>query len=78
MSRRRGPASRRGSSGGQGRYARLAARVEETREKTLTYFAPPQAPRNNVKSANMLERFNATINRRPRAVRSFPSAAVPS
>ncbi len=74
-SRRRGPTSRRGSSGGQGRYAKLVAWAEENIEETLTYFSLPQAHHKNMQSTNMLERFNAEIKRRTRAVRIFPSDA---
>jgi putative transposase len=59
----------------QGRYAKLVAWVEENIEETLTYFSLPQAHRKNMKSTNMLERFNEEIKRRTRVVRIFPNEA---
>jgi putative transposase len=58
-----------------GRYAKLVAWVEETIEETLSYFSLPQAHHKNVKSRNMLERFNEEIRRRTRVVRIFPNEA---
>lgn len=57
----------------QGRYAKLVAWVEENIEETLTYFSLPQAHHRNMKSTNMLERFNEEIRRRTRVVRIFPN-----
>jgi putative transposase len=59
----------------QGRYAKLVAWVEENIEETLTYFSLPQAHHKNMKSTNMLERFNEEIKRRTRVVRIFPNDA---
>jgi putative transposase len=59
----------------QGRYAKLVAWVEENIEETLTYFSLPQAHHRNMKSTNMLERFNEEIKRRTRVVRIFPNDA---
>ena len=59
----------------QGRYAKLVAWVEENIEETLTYFSLPQAHHKNMKSTNMLERFNEEIRRRTRVVRIFPNEA---
>lgn len=59
----------------QSRYAKLVAWVEENIEETLTYFSLPQAHHKNMKSTNMLERFNEEIKRRTRVVRIFPNDA---
>jgi putative transposase len=59
----------------QGRYSKLVAWVEENIEETLTYFSLPQAHHKNMKSTNMLERFNEEIKRRTRVVRIFPNEA---
>jgi putative transposase len=59
----------------QGRYSKLVAWVEENIEETLTYFSLPQAHHKNMKSTNMLERFNEEIRRRTRVVRIFPNEA---
>lgn len=59
----------------QGRYAKLVAWVEENIEETLTCFSLPQVHHRNMKSTNMLERFNEEINRRTRVVRIFPNEA---
>jgi putative transposase len=59
----------------QGRYAKLVAWVEENIEETLTYFSLPQAHHRNMKSTNMLERFNEELKRRTRVVRIFPNEA---
>lgn len=44
-------------------------------EETLTYFSLPQVHHRNMKSTNMLERFNEEIKRRTRVVRIFPNYA---
>jgi transposase-like protein len=59
----------------QSRYAKLVAWVEENIEESLTYFSLPQAHHKNMKSTNMLERFNEEIKRRTRVVRIFPNEA---
>jgi putative transposase len=59
----------------QGRYPKLVTWVEENIEETLTYFSLPQAHHKNLKSTNMLERFNEEIKRRTRVVRIFPNEA---
>src|SRR5215470_14633088 len=48
----------------QGRYRNLVAWVEENIEETLTYYRLPLAHHRNMKSTNMLERFNEEIKRR--------------
>jgi len=59
----------------QGRYRNLVAWVEENIEETLTYYRLPFAHHRNMKSTNMLERFNEEIKRRTRVVRIFPNEA---
>src|SRR5262245_66172101 len=59
----------------QGRYSKLVAWVEENIEETLTYYRLPLAHHRNMKSTNMLERFNEEIKRRTRVVRIFPNEA---
>jgi putative transposase len=59
----------------QGRYRKLVAWVEENIEETLTYYRLPLAHHRNMKSTNMLERFNEEIKRRTRVVRIFPNEA---
>ena len=59
----------------QSRYAKLVAWVEENIEESLTYFSLPQAHHKNMKSTNMLKRFNEEIKRRTRVVRIFPNEA---
>jgi transposase-like protein len=59
----------------QGRYPKLVAWVEETIEETLTYYRLPIAHHKNMKSTNMLERFNEEIRRRTHVVRIFPNEA---
>ena len=51
----------------QGRYPKLVVWVEENIEQTLTYFSLPQAHHKNMKSTNMLERFNEEIKRRTKS-----------
>ncbi len=75
MSRKRGPDLKAWIEPWQGRYAKLVAWVEENIEETLTYFSLPQAHHRNMKSTNMLERFNEEIKRRNRVVRIFPNEA---
>ncbi len=43
--------------------------------KTQIYFSLPRARRRNMKSTNMLERFNKEIRARTRVVRIFPNEA---
>ena len=57
----------------QGRYPKLVAWVEDNIEETLTYYRLPLAHHRNMKSTNMLERFNEEIKRRTRVVRIFPN-----
>jgi putative transposase len=59
----------------QGRYPKLVAWVEETIEETLTFYRLPWPHHRNLKSTNMLERFNEEIKRRTRVVRIFPNEA---
>ena len=59
----------------QGRYSKLVAWVEDNIEETLTYYRLPLAHHRNMKSTNMLERFNEEIRRRTRVVRIFPNEA---
>lgn len=65
----------RGTRQPEGRYAKLAGWVEENIEETLTYFSLPQAHHKNMKSTNMLERFNEEKKRRTRVVRILPNEA---
>lgn len=53
------------------RYPRLTTWVEQTIERTLTFFC---LPRQHLKSTNMLERLNEEIRRRTYVVRIFPNA----
>jgi putative transposase len=57
----------------QGRYRKLVAWVEENIEEKLTCYRLPLAHHRNMKSTNMLERFNEEIRRRTRVVRIFPN-----
>ena len=59
----------------QARYCKLVAWVEDNIEETLTYYRLPLAHHRNMKSTNMLERFNEEIRRRTRVVRIFPNEA---
>jgi len=59
----------------QARYPKLVAWVEDNIEETLTYYRLPSAHHRNLKSTNMLERFNEEIKRRTRVVRIFPNEA---
>jgi putative transposase len=59
----------------QGRYPKLVSWVEDNIEETLTYFRLPYPHHRNLKSTNMLERFNEEIKRRTRVVRIFPNEA---
>jgi transposase-like protein len=59
----------------QARYAKLVSWVEDNIEETLTYYRLPLAHHRNMKSTNMLERFNEEIKRRTRVVRIFPNEA---
>jgi putative transposase len=59
----------------QSRYPKLVAWVEETIEETLTFYRLPWPPHRNMKSTNMLERFNEELKRRTRVVRIFPNEA---
>lgn len=59
----------------QGRYGKLVAWVEDNIEETLAYYRLPLAHHKNLKSTNMLERFNEEIRRRTRVVRIFPNEA---
>jgi transposase-like protein len=59
----------------QARYRKLVAWVEDNIEETLTYYRLPLAHHRNLKSTNMLERFNEEIKRRTRVVRIFPNEA---
>jgi len=59
----------------QARYSKLVAWVEDNIEETLTYYRLPLAHHRNMKSTNMLERFNEEIRRRTRVVRIFPNEA---
>ena len=59
----------------QGRYRKLVTWVEDNIEETLTYYRLPLAHHRNLKSTNMLERFNEEIKRRTRVVRIFPNEA---
>ncbi len=54
------------------RYPRLTAWVEETIERTLTFFRLPRQHHKHLKSTNMLERLNEEISRRTYVVRIFP------
>jgi putative transposase len=45
----------------QTRYSKLVAWVEDNIEETLTYYRLPLAHHRNMKSTNMLERFNEEI-----------------
>ncbi|RUV77959.1 IS256 family transposase [Mesorhizobium sp. M1A.F.Ca.IN.020.30.1.1] len=57
-----------------GRYPRLTTWVEETIERTLTFFCLPRQHHKHLKSTNMLERLNEEIRRRTYVVRIFPNA----
>jgi len=59
----------------QARYPKLVVWVEDSIEETLTYYRLPLAHHRNMKSTNMLERFNEEIRRRTRVVRIFPNEA---
>jgi len=59
----------------QGKYQKLCAWVEENIEETLSYYRLPLPHHKHMKSANMLERLNSEIKRRPHVVRIFPNAA---
>src|SRR6516165_6701505 len=59
----------------QSRYSKLVAWVEDNIEETLTYYRLPLAHHRNMKSTNMLERFNEQIRRRTRVARIFPNEA---
>src|SRR6516225_2579300 len=59
----------------QARYPKLVAWVEDNIEETLTYYRLPLAHHRNMKSTNMLERFNEEIRRRTRVARIFPNEA---
>ena len=59
----------------QGRYTKLVAWVEDNIEETLTYYRLPLPHQRNMKSTNMLERFNEEIRRRTRVARIFPNEA---
>jgi len=59
----------------QSRYSKLVAWVEDNIEETLTYYRLPLAHHRNMKSTNMLERFNEEIRRRTRVARIFPNEA---
>jgi transposase-like protein len=57
-----------------GRYPRLTTWVEETVERTLTFFCLPRQHHKHLKSTNTLERLNEEIRRRTYVVRIFPNA----
>ncbi|WP_245429735.1 IS256 family transposase [Mesorhizobium sp. B263B1A] len=57
-----------------GRYPRLTTWVEETIERTLTFFCLPRQHHKHLKSTNMLERLNEEIRRRTYVVRIFPNS----
>ena len=57
----------------QARYPNFVEWVEDNIEETLTYYRLPLAHHRNMKSTNMLERFNEEIRRRTRVVRIFPN-----
>jgi Transposase, Mutator family len=59
----------------QARYSKLVAWVEDNIEETPTYYRLPLAHHRNMKSTNMLERFNEEIRRRTRIARIFPNEA---
>lgn len=57
-----------------GRYPRLMTWVEETIERTLTFFCLPRQRHKHLESTNILERLNEEIRRRTYVVRIFPNA----
>ena len=59
----------------QAKYVKLCDWAEDNIEETLTYYRLPLAHHRNMKSTNMLERFNEEIRRRTRVVRIFPNEA---
>lgn len=48
--------------------------MEETIERTLTFFRVPRQHHKHLKSTNMLERLDEEIRRRTYVVRIFPNA----
>lgn len=59
----------------QKKYEKLCGWVEENIGETFNYYRLPLQHHKQMKSTNMLERFNEEIKRRTHVVRIFPNAA---
>jgi putative transposase len=57
----------------QSKYPKLCDWVEETIEETFTVYRLPVGHHKNMRSTNLLERFNEEIRRRTYVVRVFPN-----
>ena len=57
----------------QGKYPKLCDWVEENIEETFTVYRLPVGHHKNMRSTNLLERFNEEIRRRTYVVRVFPN-----
>lgn len=55
------------------RYPKLADKLDQDAEFTLTCFHFPTAHRKRIRTTNGLERFNEEINRRTNVIRIFPN-----
>lgn len=55
------------------RYPKLADKLDQEAEFTLTCFHFPTAHRKRIRTTNGLERFNEEINRRTNVIRIFPN-----
>lgn len=58
----------------QAKYPKLCDWVEENIDETLTVYRLPVGHHKNMRSTNLLERFNEEIRRRTYVVRVFPNA----
>jgi putative transposase len=58
----------------QGKYPKLCDWVEENIDETLAVYRLPVGHHKNMRSTNLLERFNEEIRRRTYVVRVFPNA----
>jgi putative transposase len=57
-------------------YPKLTSWVEESIEETFTLYRLPRQHHKQMKSTNMLKRFNEEIKRRTDVVRIFPMTRV--